>query len=104
MLRGGELCVCDIVDVLKASQPKVSRNLAYLRKAGVETGPKARAVDLLFALACEVPPLPVAAPKPRILYASGRAASPGYPEARAAKEKIRMLLKFLNGETTAERG
>jgi len=33
MLRGGELCVCHITDVLAVPQPKVSRHLAYLRKA-----------------------------------------------------------------------
>jgi ArsR family transcriptional regulator len=38
LLRHGELCVGDLVTILKASQPKVSRHLAYLRKAGlVET-------------------------------------------------------------------
>jgi ArsR family transcriptional regulator len=35
MLRGGETCVCDLVDVLGAPQPKVSRHLAYLRRAGL---------------------------------------------------------------------
>ena len=30
-----EICVCFLVEVLKSSQPKVSRHLAYLRKAGV---------------------------------------------------------------------
>lgn len=35
MLRGGELCVCHIVDVLAVPQPKASRHLAYLRKAGL---------------------------------------------------------------------
>jgi ArsR family transcriptional regulator len=35
MLRGGELCVCHIVDVLEVPQPKTSRHLAYLRKAGL---------------------------------------------------------------------
>lgn len=35
LLRGGELCVCDIVRVLGLPQPKVSRHLAYLRKAGL---------------------------------------------------------------------
>lgn len=35
VLRGGELCVCDIVDVLRVPQPKASRHLAYLRKAGL---------------------------------------------------------------------
>ena len=40
MLRGGELCVCDIVDVLGVPQPKVSRHLAYLRKAGLVSARK----------------------------------------------------------------
>lgn len=35
LLRGGELCVCDLVNVLAVPQPKVSRHLAYLRKAGL---------------------------------------------------------------------
>lgn len=30
-----ELCVCFFVEVLKAPQPKISRHLAYLRKAGI---------------------------------------------------------------------
>ena len=33
VLQGGELCVGDIVEVLLAPQPRVSRHLAYLRKA-----------------------------------------------------------------------
>ena len=32
-----EVCVCFFVEVLRASQPKISRHLAYLRKAGVVT-------------------------------------------------------------------
>ncbi len=35
LLTPGELCVCDLVDVLRAPQPKVSRHLAYLRRAGL---------------------------------------------------------------------
>lgn len=35
LLREGELCVGDIVKVLRLSQPKVSRHLAYLRKTGL---------------------------------------------------------------------
>jgi ArsR family transcriptional regulator len=35
LLRDGELCVCDLVNVIGAPQPKVSRHLAYLRKAGL---------------------------------------------------------------------
>jgi ArsR family transcriptional regulator len=33
ILRGGELCVGDIVESLRAPQPRISRHLAYLRKA-----------------------------------------------------------------------
>lgn len=35
LLGGGELCVCDLVEVLGVPQPKASRHLAYLRKAGL---------------------------------------------------------------------
>ena len=35
LLRHGESCVGDLVAVLKVPQPKVSRHLAYLRKAGL---------------------------------------------------------------------
>ena len=40
LLRGGETCVCDLVNVLDLSQPKVSRHLAYLRKAQLVVGRK----------------------------------------------------------------
>jgi ArsR family transcriptional regulator len=32
LLRAGELCVCDIVDLLDIPQPTASRHLAYLRR------------------------------------------------------------------------
>lgn len=35
VLVAGELCVCDLVDLLGVSQPNVSRHLAYLRRAGL---------------------------------------------------------------------
>lgn len=35
ILLGGELCVGDIVEILLAPQPRVSRHLAYLRKANL---------------------------------------------------------------------
>src|SRR4051794_14901027 len=35
MLGSGEVCVCDLVAVLDVPQPKVSRHLAYLRRAGL---------------------------------------------------------------------
>ncbi len=38
LLLTGEVCVCDIHETLKIPQPKASRHLAYLRRAGlVET-------------------------------------------------------------------
>ncbi len=37
LLLGGELCVCEIVRVLRVPQPTASRHLAYLRKAGLVT-------------------------------------------------------------------
>jgi ArsR family transcriptional regulator len=37
LLRPGELCVCELVRVIGAPQPTVSRHLAYLRKAGLVT-------------------------------------------------------------------
>jgi ArsR family transcriptional regulator len=35
LLLTGEVCVCDIHDSLGISQPKASRHLAYLRRAGL---------------------------------------------------------------------
>jgi len=35
LMNGREVCVCYFVEILKQSQPKVSRHLAYLRRAGV---------------------------------------------------------------------
>lgn len=40
LLQGGEVCVCHLHDSLKISQPKASRHLAYLRRAGVVAGEK----------------------------------------------------------------
>lgn len=35
LLAGREICVCFLVDILGMSQPKISRHLAYLRRAGL---------------------------------------------------------------------
>lgn len=35
LLLGGEVCVCDLHESLKIPQPKASRHLAYLRRAGL---------------------------------------------------------------------
>lgn len=37
VLQSGELCVGDIVEILQAPQPRISRHLAYLRKANLVT-------------------------------------------------------------------
>jgi ArsR family transcriptional regulator len=38
IMRGREVCVCYFVTILDETQPKVSRHLAYLRKAGIVNG------------------------------------------------------------------
>lgn len=35
LLRGGELCVCDLMEILRIPQAKTSRHLGYLRRAGL---------------------------------------------------------------------
>jgi len=35
LIGDDEVCVCFFVEVLKTNQPKISRHLAYLRRAGV---------------------------------------------------------------------
>jgi len=35
LMAGQELCVCYLVQVIAAPQPKISRHLAYLRQAGI---------------------------------------------------------------------
>ena len=35
LIADDEICVCFFVEVLKTNQPKISRHLAYLKRAGV---------------------------------------------------------------------
>ena len=37
LMNGREVCVCYFVEILRQPQPKISRHLAYLRKAGLVT-------------------------------------------------------------------
>jgi ArsR family transcriptional regulator, arsenate/arsenite/antimonite-responsive transcriptional repressor len=37
LIADREICVCYFVEILQMSQPKISRHLAYLRKAGIAT-------------------------------------------------------------------
>lgn len=38
LMSDEEVCVCSCVAVLKANQPKISRHLAYLKRAGLVAG------------------------------------------------------------------
>ena len=35
LVQDGELCVCDLVAILRLPQPTISRHLTYLRRAGL---------------------------------------------------------------------
>ena len=35
LMGSGEVCVCFLVEIIGPNQPKISRHLAYLRKAGI---------------------------------------------------------------------
>ena len=35
LMRGDEVCVCFFVEILNTNQPKISRHLAYMRRAGI---------------------------------------------------------------------
>ena len=53
LMGDDEVCVCFFVEILKTSQPKVSRHLAYLRRAGLV---KARRDGLWMHYRLEEPP------------------------------------------------
>jgi ArsR family transcriptional regulator len=38
LMRGGEVCVCFFADTLATNDPKISRHLAYLKRAGLVAG------------------------------------------------------------------
>lgn len=35
LIRGGDVCVCELQAVFRTNQPKISRHLAYLKRAGL---------------------------------------------------------------------
>ena len=35
LLKDGELCVCDLVEIVQVPQPTISRHLSYLRRSGL---------------------------------------------------------------------
>ncbi|HEY1787660.1 MAG TPA: metalloregulator ArsR/SmtB family transcription factor [Verrucomicrobiae bacterium] len=38
LMKNGEICVCYLQEVLKTNQPRISRHLAYLKRAGLVVG------------------------------------------------------------------
>ena len=38
LMRDGEICVCFLADTLQTNDPKISRHLAYLKRANLVTG------------------------------------------------------------------
>lgn len=69
LLLTGEVCVCHIHESLEVSQPKASRHLAYLRRAGlVDT--RREGLWVYYRLA-EAPDPVVAAVKQAVIHALG---------------------------------
>jgi ArsR family transcriptional regulator len=56
LLKGGELCVCDLMAVLDLPQSTVSRHLAYLRNGGLVED-RRQGVWMFYRLAPETTPL-----------------------------------------------
>lgn len=50
LLLNGELCICDLMDVLELPQSKVSRHMAYLKNAGL-VHDRRRGVWIYYSLA-----------------------------------------------------
>ena len=44
LMRDGEVCVCFFADTLRTNDPKISRHLAYLKRAGLVYWAAARAI------------------------------------------------------------
>jgi ArsR family transcriptional regulator, arsenate/arsenite/antimonite-responsive transcriptional repressor len=69
LLLTGEVCVCHIHESLKVSQPKASRHLAYLRRAGLVDARK-EGLWVYYRLA-DAPDPVVAAVKQAVTHALG---------------------------------
>lgn len=82
LMGDAELCVCYFVEVLATNQPKISRHLAYLRRAGVV---KARREGLWMHYRVAVPPDSHAA---RILH-EVRASLADDPEMQRDRERLK---------------
>jgi ArsR family transcriptional regulator len=81
LLRGGALCVGDLVSVLRVPQPTASRHLAYLRRSGLVRDEK-RGHWAFYALA------PASGFQGKLLDALGESPS---PQTRADRSALRAL-------------
>lgn len=106
LLRGGALCVGDLVTVLDISQPKASRHLAYLRSAGLalderrggwsfyrlapsRPGFHQKLLDLIGAAAAELPEARADAGALRRLSSKGGCCPQHTPAPKTPKSKSR---------------
>lgn len=81
LIGDSEVCVCFFVAILKTSQPKISRHLAYLRRAGIVT---ARREGKWMHYRLSEPPDDHAAH----IFREVRAALAEYPELQRDREQL----------------
>ena len=81
LIGDSEVCVCFFVVILKTSQPKISRHLAYLRRAGIVTA-RREGKRMHYRLA--VPPDEHAAR----IFREVRAALSEHPEIQRDRERL----------------
>jgi ArsR family transcriptional regulator len=81
LMGDDEVCVCYLVEALKLTQPKISRHLAYLRRAAIVT---ARREGKWMHYRLSVPPDPRAA----AIFAAVRAQMAQDPDMQADRSRL----------------
>ena len=81
LIGDSEVCVCFLVAILRTSQPKISRHLAYLRRAGIVA---ARREGKWMHYRLVEPPDPHAAD----IFREVRASLAAHPEMQRDREKL----------------
>jgi ArsR family transcriptional regulator len=99
LIGDDEVCVCFFVEVLKTNQPKISRHLAYLRRAGVVAS---RRDGKWMHYRLVEPPDPNAAKILREVRA-GLADNPEMQSDKSRLEKIRQTAGTQSQRVSAER-
>jgi ArsR family transcriptional regulator len=84
LLTTGEVCVCHIHESLKIPQPKASRHLAYLRRAGLVTT-RREGLWIHYALAPAVDPL-VATIQQAVMHTLGHVEAVGKDAQRLQRQ------------------